>query len=69
MNYLDRLRALREDHDLTQKEMAQYLYCSQQTYSRYELGKSALPIEVLVQLADYFQMSVDSILGRTVKIK
>ena len=60
-----RLRDLREDHDLTQKALADYLQIRQNTYSQYENGQRQLPIDVLIQLALYFDTSTDYILGLT----
>lgn len=60
-----RLKDMREDLDLTQRELAEYLCISQNTYSQYENGKRQLPIELLVQLASYFHTSTDYILERT----
>ena len=62
---LDHLRALREDKDLSQEDMAEFLNVHQTTYSDYELGRSNIPIETLGKLADYFETSVDYILGLT----
>lgn len=58
-----RLRDLREDNDLTQKEIAEYLHIKQNTYSQYENGQRQLPIDVLVKLAEYYKVSTDYILG------
>lgn len=60
-----RLKDMREDRDLTQKQLAQYLHISQNTYSQYENGVRAMPIEVLIRLARYFHTSTDFILGLT----
>lgn len=60
-----RIRDLREDKDITQKQMADILHCSQQVYSNYELGQRDIPTEILIQLARYHQVSVDYILGIT----
>lgn len=60
-----RLRDLREDADLTQREMAEALHCSQQAYSNYELGQRDIPTEILIQLAQFHKTSVDYILGIT----
>ncbi len=60
-----RIRDLREDADLYQKDLAKLLHCSQQTYSDYECGKVDLPTSVLIQLADYYNTTTDYILGRT----
>lgn len=60
-----RIRDLREDHDLYQKDLAKYLQCTQICYSNYEIGKRDIPSDVLSKLADLCQTSVDYILGRT----
>ena len=61
----DRIRAMREDRDLRQQDIADMLHCSQVAYSRYELGKRDVPTEVLVQLARFYDVSVDYLLGLT----
>lgn len=58
-----RIRDLREDRDLTQKEMAQKLNCSQQVYSNYELGQRDIPTDILIRLALFYNVSIDYILG------
>ncbi|MBQ9133638.1 MAG: helix-turn-helix transcriptional regulator [Clostridia bacterium] len=63
--YLRRLRDLREDHDLKQKEVADYLGIQQTVYSRYERGYQNIPLEHLVKLADYYRVSLDYIFERT----
>lgn len=63
------IRNLREDHDKTQQELAEYLHVKQTTYSKYELGKINIPIEVFIELADYYDVTVDYLLGRTNKKK
>ena len=60
-----RIRDLREDADLKQKDLAEYLNCSQVSYSYYELGKRAIAAEVLIALARYYGVSVDYLLGLT----
>ena len=60
-----RIRALREDHDLTQKVLGEILSCSQRVYSNYERGDIDIPTGVLIRLADYYGVSVDYLLGRT----
>ncbi len=60
-----RIRDLREDSDLKQKDIAEYLQCTQVAYSHYELGKRDIPTDVLCRLADYYGVSVDYLLGRT----
>ena len=66
-----RIRDLREDSDLTQKELAKELSCSQQVYSNYELGQRDIPTDVLIKLSAFYKVSVDYILGisDTKKIK
>lgn len=58
-----RIRDLREDADLTQKQMAQILNCSQQVYSNYELGQRDIPTCILIALARYHRTTTDYILG------
>ena len=60
-----RIRDLREDQDLTQKELAEYLHIKQNTYSQYESGQRQLPLEFLIALAKYYNTSTDYILGLT----
>ena len=60
---LNRLRDLREDNDLTQTEFAKILHISQTNYSKYELGKINIPNTTLIQIAKYYNVSLDSILG------
>lgn len=57
-----RIRDLREDHDLTQKQMATILNCSQQVYSNYELGQRDIPTDILIKLSNYYNVSIDYIL-------
>ncbi|MGN0458957.1 MAG: helix-turn-helix domain-containing protein [Eubacterium sp.] len=59
-----RIRELREDCDLKQRELAEILNCSQRVYSNYERGDLDIPTEILIKLADYYDVSVDYILGR-----
>lgn len=63
--YFHRLRDLREDHDLNQTKVAHLLHTSQTVYSRYERGYQTIPVEHLLILADFYNVSVDYILGRT----
>ena len=60
-----RIRDLREDRDLMQKDLAAYLKCTQVCYSNYEMGKRDIPTDVLKSLAIYYDTSVDYILGLT----
>ena len=62
-----RLRDLREDSDLTQKQLAEILGMSQTGYSKYETGENDIPTHVLIKLADFYRTSTDYILGRTNK--
>lgn len=64
---LNRVKDLREDHDLKQKELAKILGISQRTYSHYENGTRKIPLDILVALADYYHCSADYLLGRTNK--
>ena len=59
------LRGLREDRDIKQKDIAKILNVSQNTYSQYETGVISLTAEVLIKLANYFDVSVDYLLDRT----
>ena len=59
------LRNIREDRDIKQKDVAKVLNVSQNTYSQYETGVISLTAEVLIKLADYYQVSVDFLLDRT----
>lgn len=60
-----RIRDLREDADLLQKDIADYLSCTQVCYSHYETGKRDIPTEVLIKLAAYYHTSIDYLLGVT----
>ena len=60
-----RIRDLREDRDLKQRQIAELLHCSQQVYSNYELGQRDIPTEVLIKLSSFYGVSVDYILGLT----
>lgn len=67
MAYYRRLRDLREDHDLTQQQVADYLGMKQPQYFRYEQGYRDLPTDILIRLADLYNTSTDYILERTNK--
>ena len=60
-----RIRDMREDRDLTQKQLADYLHIRQNTYSQYETGQRQLPLDVLMALARYYKTSTDYLLGLT----
>lgn len=64
-----RIRDMREDRDLYQKDLAKYLQCTQVCYSHYEMGKRDIPTDVLIRLADFYHTSIDYLLGRTDEIK
>lgn len=64
-----RLRELREDRDLSQREIAAYLNLSQTGYSKYETGENEIPVKSLVQLSQFYNTSVDYLLGLTDNIK
>ncbi len=61
----ERIRDLRVDRDFTQKEIAVYLNCSQVCYSNYETGKRSLPVEYIVKLAFFYNVSTDYVFGLT----
>ena len=63
----ERIRNLREDRDLTQTDIAKYLGMSQTGYSKYETGENDIPTQILIKLADFYNTSVDYLLGRTDK--
>ncbi|MFQ9570087.1 MAG: helix-turn-helix domain-containing protein [Roseburia inulinivorans] len=65
MDYISRIRNLREDADKTQQEIAEYLGTSQTMYARYERGANEMPIRHLIKLSDYYQVSLDYLCGRT----
>lgn len=60
-----RIRELREDHDLTQKQISKMLSCSQQVYSNYELGQRDIPTDILIKLSKFYNVSADYILEIT----
>ena len=60
-----RIRDMREDRDLTQKQLADHLHIRQNTYSQYETGQRQLPLDALIALARYYKTSADYLLGLT----
>ena len=62
-----RLKELREDSDLTQQQIAEFLHVKQNTYSQYETGTHQLPVDILIRLAEFYNVSTDYILGLTDK--
>lgn len=67
MKYSERMRNLREDNDLSQKQIANMLGIAQTTYSQYELEKRPMPIEYLIVLCKYYKVSADYMLGLSEK--
>ena len=65
MAIYERIRDLRENHSLKQKDLAKILHCSQVSYSYYEIGKRDIPTTTLIKLAEYYQCSIDYLLGLT----
>ena len=65
----ERIRNMREDKDMTQAQIAEYLNIHQTTYSDYEIGKLNIPAQVLIKLADLYETSIDYLVGRTNQIK
>ena len=63
MTYAERIRALREDHDLKQADVAAVLKVGQRTYCDYELGKTRIPVDSLIVLAKMYNVSMDYICG------
>lgn len=64
MTYRERMRALREDNDLTQAEIAKIINKSQQGYNHIEIGRAELKIEDLIKLCDFYKVSADYFIGR-----
>ncbi len=60
-----RIRDMREDRDLTQKQISDYLMCDQSLYSKYERGEREMPLSLIVKLADYYDVSLDYLVGRS----
>lgn len=63
--YFQRLTDLRQDHDLTQQEVADILHCKREVYRRYEKGVREIPVSYAITLAQYYQVSLDYLLGLT----
>ena len=66
MQHYQRIRDLREDHDLTQEELCRQLYMHKTTYTNYEQGKHTVPLDFAVTLAEFYDVSLDYIAGRTI---
>lgn len=67
--YFQRIRDMREDADLTQEQVARILGIAQTVYSRYERGVQTIPLSLLIQLADYYHVSLDYLVGRTTNME
>lgn len=67
MKYNERIRALREDNDLKQYQIAEVLNCQREVYRRYETGIYEIPVWAVIKLAEYYQVNTDYILGLTDK--
>lgn len=67
--YFQRIRDMREDADLTQEQVARILGIAQTVYSRYERGFQTIPLGLLIQLADYYHVSLDYLVGRTANME
>ncbi|SDB35490.1 DNA-binding transcriptional regulator, XRE-family HTH domain [Pseudobutyrivibrio sp. YE44] len=65
--HIQRLEDLRIDHDLTQQDIADILFCKREVYRRYEKGIRELPLSYAIKLADYYNVSLDYLVGRTNK--
>lgn len=65
MDYVVIMRGLREDNDVKQREVAEYLNIDQRVYSRYERGQNAMPVRFIPLLCDYYNVSADYLLGRS----
>lgn len=61
----ERIRDLREDNDLKQKDLASYLSVDQSTYSDYENGRINVPVDMLIKIAEYYNVSLDYLVGRS----
>lgn len=64
---LKRLKNLREDADLTQKRLAKYLNITQRSYSHYERGEREIPLLILIKIADFYDINLDYLVGRSDK--
>ncbi len=65
--YFKRIEDLRIDHDLTQQQIADLLHIQREVYRRYEKGTRTIPVEYLIQLADFYHTSLDYLVGRSDK--
>lgn len=67
INMTSKIKDLREDSDLTQAQVAEFLMCDQSLYSKYERGERDIPLRLLIKLAEYYNVSLDYLVGRTNK--
>lgn len=65
MKQYERIRNMREDSDMTQSQVGEYLHISQRCYAYYEAGQREIPIEILARLADLYEVNLDYLIGRT----
>ncbi len=65
MQKFQRIKDLREDHDLTQAQIAEKLYMQREQYRRYETGERMPPFDFMIRLADFYQVSLDYLAGRS----
>ncbi len=65
MGKYERIRNLREDLDMTQAQVGNYLHITQRSYAHYEAGTREIPIEILIELANLYQVNLDYLVGRT----
>ena len=60
-----RIKDMREDRDLTQRQIAEYLMCDQSLYSKYERGERPVPLDIMIKLAKFYSTSIDYLVGLT----
>lgn len=60
-----RIRDIREDHDLTQKQVSEYLHCDQSLYSKYERGQREIPLSLIIKLSELYNTSIDYLVYKT----
>lgn len=60
-----RIRDIREDHDLTQKQVSEYLHCDQSLYSKYERGQREIPLSLIIKLSELYDTSIDYLVYKT----
>lgn len=60
-----RIRDIREDHDMTQKQVSEYLHCDQSLYSKYERGQREIPLSLIIKLSELYDTSIDYLVGKT----